>query len=93
MAQCYICGGEILQKSVGRRDCCDHCNADLHCCLQCEFYDEKVHHRCRESQAEWVSDKKKANFCDYFRIAEQPQPGGEKEAGEARRRFDRLFKK
>ncbi|MBI4209475.1 MAG: hypothetical protein HY538_07210 [Deltaproteobacteria bacterium] len=93
MTPCYACSGEIPQKSIGRRDVCDRCGADLHCCFQCEFYDEKAHHQCRESQAEWVSDKERANFCDYFRGALNPKRGEGKKDSMGPQRFENLFKK
>jgi hypothetical protein len=32
----------------------------------CKFYDAKVYNECRETNADRVTDKEKANFCDYF---------------------------
>jgi hypothetical protein len=34
----------------------------------CQFYDQKAYNDCRESSADRVQDKEKANFCDYFKI-------------------------
>jgi hypothetical protein len=34
----------------------------------CVFYDPKSYNECRESSADRVQDKEKANFCDYFKI-------------------------
>lgn len=50
---------------------CSVCKADQHVCLMCRDYDPKVADGCRESRAEFVLDKDKANFCDFFR----PRPG------------------
>lgn len=67
MPLCVFCHKEIvLTGKPGRTEECPHCRRDLHCCLQCQFYDPKSHHECRESQAEFVADKDRANFCDYF---------------------------
>ena len=30
----------------------------------------KVHNQCEELVAEWVSDKERANYCDYFAFSE-----------------------
>jgi hypothetical protein len=53
---------------VGRRDTCPSCMADIRCCKMCQFYDPKAYNECRESSADRVQDKEKANFCDYFKI-------------------------
>ncbi len=45
---------------------CPQCGSDLHCCLNCRFYDPAKHNQCAEPQAEWVRDKESANSCDYF---------------------------
>jgi hypothetical protein len=34
----------------------------------CQFYDPKAYNECRESSADRVVEKEKANFCDYFKI-------------------------
>lgn len=51
---------------VGRKDECPQCKEDLHICLNCQFYDTGAYNSCRESSAEVVLDKDRANFCDYF---------------------------
>lgn len=51
---------------VGRKETCPFCGADLRCCLNCRFYDERIYNQCRETQAERVLDKDRSNFCDYF---------------------------
>ncbi len=64
---CQACGQEVdFGERVGRRDECPHCAADLHACRQCRFYAPGYHNDCQENQAEYVSDKEKANFCGYF---------------------------
>jgi len=92
--RCYHCRLEIaVQEKVGRQETCSRCGVNLHCCFNCRFYDPNVYHQCRETEAEWVSDKASANFCDYF------EPGVSKEskktdrAAEARKKLDHLFKK
>ncbi len=68
---CFKCGkplSETFKIMVGRRDTCPSCMADIRCCKMCHFYDSKAYNECRESQADRVQDKEKANFCDYFKI-------------------------
>ena len=71
MARCHSCKNPVdAGARVGRTDTCPHCDADLHCCLNCRFYDSGSHNKCREPQAERVVDKESSNFCDYFSFAE-----------------------
>lgn len=64
---CHHCGQDIgAVERVGRRDACLHCGWDLHCCLNCDFYDPAYHNQCREPQAERQVDKEVGNFCEYF---------------------------
>lgn len=91
MKLCAFCGKEIdVEERVGRRDTCPHCVMDLHCCVQCEFYDEFAHNKCREPESEWVADKEKANFCDFFRFKGGREAGGDTST-EARRKLEELF--
>jgi hypothetical protein len=67
MMKCAFCDKEIdFEDKVSRYDTCPHCGYDLHCCLQCKFYDPGSYNECREVMAERVVDKDRSNFCDYF---------------------------
>ncbi|MFP5263254.1 MAG: hypothetical protein ACLGJB_15235 [Blastocatellia bacterium] len=93
---CHSCKNEISAEGfISRSDECSHCGADLHCCLNCVNYDPYAHNRCREPQAEWVSNREKANFCDFFVPAKIASAGGPKKAtaDDAKAAFDNLFKK
>ena len=78
---CWKCGAGIDAESLPlrRRDECPACGADLHVCRMCAFYDTSVAKSCTEPVAEEVTDKERANFCDYFRAA----PGAYSHAGAA----------
>ena len=92
---CHKCGTPYsVTDRIGRKDTCRKCDADLHCCLNCRHYNKHVHNECNENQAEWVRDKDRSNYCDYF----DPKRGGSSGAGkssteEARSRFEDLFRK
>lgn len=65
---CWHCGstlGEILLP-LSRRQECEHCGADQHTCKMCEHYSPSAPNACREDRAEPVTNKERANFCDYF---------------------------
>lgn len=69
-ACCWKCGASLAQLTLPllRLDVCKACGAELHTCKQCTFYDIAVAKHCRETIAEEVRDKQRANFCDYFAI-------------------------
>jgi hypothetical protein len=96
---CHHCGRDIkLITKVVRTDECPHCEADMRCCKNCRFFDPGKNNQCSESQAEWVRDKLKANFCDYFEPNNRvplTTRGGSQSArpDDARKAFDKLFKK
>ena len=70
---CWKCGASLadLTLPLGRLEECRTCRAELHVCKMCEWYSLSVAKQCRETVAEEVKDKERANFCDYFK----PRPG------------------
>ena len=94
MKYCHACGKEVVPSDpVGRKDTCPHCRAELRCCLNCFFHEPAVYNECRESQADRVLEKDRANFCEYFRFREGGMPSAAKPAASARDALDSLFKK
>lgn len=92
--QCWKCGTELknLLLPFSRYEECSTCKADLHVCLACKHYDPVVSDGCREDRADFVLDKDKANFCDYFRPNPHPyNPADDASAREARARLAELF--
>jgi len=91
---CWKCRKEINIEKPVRGDECPLCHADLHVCKACEFYESGAHNDCRESSAEFVSDKERGNFCDYFRASTKIAAGaaGNDKAAEAKDAFNALFK-
>jgi ribosomal protein L40E len=91
---CWKCGADLsaLSLPLSRRDECARCRAELHVCRMCSDFDPHVAKQCREPIAEEVSDKTKANFCDYF----APRPAAYvapdlTAAEQARRDLEKLF--
>lgn len=67
MPICFSCGAQLDGRDKpGRADTCFACDADVHCCCNCEFYETGSYNECREPQAERVLEKNRSNFCDYF---------------------------
>jgi len=93
---CWKCGASLAHLSLplSRRDECRQCRAELHVCRLCVDYDERVAKKCREPIAEEVSDKERANFCDYFQPrAGAHRPADTSAAAAARLELERLFGK
>ena len=81
-----------MPMPLRRRDECPACSADLHVCRLCEFYDTSVAKSCREPVAEEVTDKERANFCDYFRgQSGVDAAGGASEAEGAKAQLEAMF--
>jgi len=100
MFTCWKCGATInlpAGSRVGNRDVCPSCDADLHSCRNCDFYDPSKNNQCSEPQAEWQRDKENANYCDYFRpgarsgAAKSGSRAGSS-VSDAKKKFDSLFK-
>ncbi len=92
---CQACQTEIplaAGESVGFRDACDRCRADLHVCLNCAHYDPSAYNECRESNAERILDRDRANRCDYFRPTSIARAGGDGR-DQAMADLEDLFKK
>ncbi|MCB1739555.1 MAG: hypothetical protein KDK91_04245 [Gammaproteobacteria bacterium] len=90
VVQCWHCGAALpdlsldtVRSPLPRAAVCVRCNADLHVCRMCEFYDTGVARSCRESVADEVSEKTRANFCGYFRL--RPNAHAPADADAARR--------
>ncbi|MFZ4794977.1 MAG: hypothetical protein ACOYLN_12675 [Blastocatellia bacterium] len=96
---CHQCGREVqVIGTINRTDECPHCRHDLHSCQNCRFFDPGKSKQCRESQADYVKEKGRANFCDYFspnRDVPLTARGGKQSVkpDDVRSAFDKLFKK
>jgi hypothetical protein len=77
----------------GFRETCEGCDADLHTCHNCAHYDPGAQNDCREPSSEYVSDRERANRCDWF--SEGDREGGNAAGGrdKALSDLDSLFKK
>lgn len=78
---CFSCrhSNELIDNKVGFRDDCEKCGQDLHVCKNCRFYDPGAYNECRESSADIVREKERANYCDYFQPNSEGQSGAKKE--------------
>ncbi|MBU1191222.1 MAG: hypothetical protein KKA36_06295 [Gammaproteobacteria bacterium] len=91
---CWKCGAPLddIPLPLARLAECLVCRTELHVCLSCEFYDTRVAKQCRETIAEEVKDKARANFCDYYQLRPNAfQPRDDTEERAARSQLDALF--
>jgi hypothetical protein len=90
---CYYCKKNIPVLGafkVNRTEDCPYCTRALHCCKMCKFYDSRIYNECKESMADRVIDKEKANFCDYFNLSDGKHD--ESSAEKLKSAADSLFK-
>lgn len=88
--QCYKCGWEWkIAGQPGRSESCPECRVDLRVCLNCESYDPRSAHQCRDRRAEPVMEKDRGNFCEYF---EMTAPNNFSRRGEGEGATERLRK-
>jgi len=93
---CFSCNAAIelaAGERIGFRDTCVKCGSDLHTCRNCAHYDPGAYNQCREPNAEWVSDRERANRCDYFAYGDRSHDSAGGEQARARSALDNLFKK
>lgn len=63
---CISCHKENALDKVHFRDDCQFCGQDLHCCKQCQNYDQGSYNECIDPSADRILDKEKANYCDFY---------------------------
>lgn len=63
---CWHCGAALEAADYAREACCPQCGRHNHACRNCRFYKPGLSNDCQEPIAERVTDKTRANFCDYF---------------------------
>ena len=70
---CFKCHHQFdVLEPISRKEECPQCRSDVRVCRNCEFYDAKVYNECRETQADRILEKERANLCDFFK----PGKGG-----------------
>jgi hypothetical protein len=94
---CWTCANEQyfdvkVGVIVGRHDECPHCGADLRCCKNCQNYDPNVHNQCRETTAEFIRDRERANFCSHFAFRDADHPRADEGIDAAKARLQAMFK-
>jgi len=93
LVKCAACGAKapniIVLDSV-----CPKCNAELHTCRHCNYFDPAAHFECRKSIPARIVNKNARNNCELFAprtvVERETSSGAPKDARQA---FANLFKK
>ena len=91
---CFRCGASLsaLTLPIERRDLCPECGVELHVCKMCIHFDANVPRQCREDGAEDVTEKDRANFCDWFKPSESAfDPKQKSEADQSMEALEAMF--
>ena len=93
--QCYHCKATTevnANQKVDFRESCPSCSKDLHCCMNCLYYDTGAYNSCKENQAEKVPDKVRLNRCEYFRFTDTCSTKASTTENHAKQKLEDLFK-
>lgn len=91
---CWRCGAALPDDlfPLRREEVCPACDADLHVCRLCRFHNPSVSDGCDEPVAAPVTNRERANFCDYHTpVAGAWRGAGGDTATRAREALDALF--
>jgi len=91
--KCAACAAKA-PPNINLASSCPNCNADLHTCRQCTYFDPSARFECRKSIAARIVNKQARNTCEQF----APRTVVERETSsgpptDARQAFAKLFKK
>jgi hypothetical protein len=64
-ARCSNCGA-VLTAGFDPAGKCPKCQADLHCCKQCRFFDTGAQFECTQPVPERISPKDAKNTCTFY---------------------------
>jgi hypothetical protein len=91
--KCTACGAKA-PATISADSSCSKCNADLHACRQCAYFDPGARFECSKSIPARIMNKNARNMCELFaprtvvvRETTLGPPTGAREA------FAKLFKK
>ncbi|MEK6280827.1 MAG: hypothetical protein AABN95_10780 [Acidobacteriota bacterium] len=91
--KCNACGAKAA-PTINVDSSCEKCNADLHTCRQCAYFDPSARFECSKPIAERIMNKNARNTCELFaaRIVVERQTSSGPPT-DARQAFANLFKK
>jgi len=90
---CWHCGNPLsgIHLPIKHFDRCPICREELHCCAMCRSYAPQLGGtKCRKDEADYVDNKRRANYCHYFQASHNAYKGAA--SGDANRAaLDALF--
>ncbi len=94
--RCALCGYVMpVQFGITYDSQCPKCQAYLHCCKNCVYFDTGSRFECSQPIPARVTPKDKPNQCEYFRAritVERETSTSPSQIKDPRQAFDRLFK-
>jgi len=95
--RCAICGTVVpTQFGITFDSPCPKCNADLHTCKNCLYFDPRSRFECTQPIPERIPRKDVRNQCEYFearKVVERETTTAASKIEDPRAAFDRLFRK
>ena len=91
--KCASCGATV-PANIRLDSVCPKCNADLHTCRACIYFDPSARFECRKPITARIADKGARNSCELFAartVVERETSSGT--PTDARQAFTNLFKK
>jgi hypothetical protein len=92
-SKCSNCGAKV-SPNIGADSTCPKCNADLHSCRQCNYFDPGARFECSKPITARIVSKQARNTCELFTtrtvVERETSTGPPKDARQA---FANLFKK
>jgi len=92
-SKCAACG-EKAPSNINVDSSCSKCNADLHTCRQCTYFDPSARFECSKPISARIVNKHARNTCELFAariVVERETSSGP--PTDARQAFAKLFKK
>lgn len=92
---CARCGQRVpLLDRVEADAVCPNCDAALHTCTHCQFFDTAAPLECRQPIEERIARKSERNDCDSFepRLKQEFESTSDDRPDDPRAAFDALFK-
>ena len=65
VVKCASCGAKA-PNSIAAETACQKCNAELHTCRQCNYFDPGAHFECSRTIAKRIVNKNARNACELF---------------------------
>jgi len=95
--RCVECSSSVqFIDELGTTDTCKNCDADLHTCRNCKFFDPGLPNECMQPIETRIEKKSTRNLCTRFKpkvlIEKAVEGKKEKKTNNARQAFDDLFK-